>query len=102
MRARIALFVAFLIVPALYQPGAASPVTRVPDTVRADPLWEPPPPGARDLFYGSWGARLAPNPTVVYTFLRKKHSGTNPGVIVRDPQGREWHVKGDFRLGHRR
>ena len=26
-------------------------------------------------------------------FLRPKLSGTNPGVVVRDPAGREWHVK---------
>jgi hypothetical protein len=92
MRARIALFVAVLVVPAFHQPNAAGPVATGPDTVRADLLWEPP-TGARDLYYGPWGARLAPNPAALYTFLRNKHDGVNPGVIVRDPQGREWHVK---------
>jgi hypothetical protein len=51
------------------------------------------PIGSRDLFYGPWGPERAPDPRAVYTFITRKHSGTNPGVTVRDPQGREWHVK---------
>jgi len=57
-------------------------------------LWEP--PGAlhdRDLFYGPWGAAAAPDPGAVYTYVRNKHGGVNPGVVVRDPRGRIWHVK---------
>jgi hypothetical protein len=92
MRACIALLAAVLIVPAFYQPSAARLAATAPDIVRGDLLWEPP-TGVRDLYYGPWGARLAPNPTAVYTFVRNKHGGVNPGVIVRDPQGREWHVK---------
>src|SRR5262249_31968397 len=65
-----------------------------PDVVRANELWEPP-TGLhdRDLFYGPWGSRLQPDPHAIYTFVRRKQQGTNPGVVVRDPQGREWHVK---------
>jgi len=48
---------------------------------------------ARDLFYGPWGADYAPDPHAEYTYVRPKTGGFNPGVIVRDPQGREWHVK---------
>jgi hypothetical protein len=48
---------------------------------------------ARDLFYGPWGAGYAPDPHAEYTFVRPKTGGFNPGVIVRDPKGREWHVK---------
>jgi hypothetical protein len=48
---------------------------------------------ARDLFYGPWGVERAPDPHAVYTFVMPKRHGTNPGVIVRDPAGREWSVK---------
>jgi hypothetical protein len=48
---------------------------------------------ARDLFSGPWGIEHAPDPHAEYTFVRPKTGGFNPGVIVRDPQGREWHVK---------
>jgi len=47
----------------------------------------------RDLFNGPWGAAQAPDPQAEYTFVRPKTGGFNPGVIVRDPRGREWHVK---------
>ena len=47
----------------------------------------------RDLFYGPWGIERAPDPHAVYTFVMPKRHGTNPGVIVRDPGGREWSVK---------
>ena len=57
-------------------------------------LWEQPTdlPG-RDLFNGPWGAARAPDPDAVYTHVRQKEGGTNPGVVVRDPLGRVWHVK---------
>ena len=47
----------------------------------------------RDLFNGPWDTAHAPDPRAEYTFVRPKTGGFNPGVIVRDPQGREWHVK---------
>jgi hypothetical protein len=56
--------------------------------------WQPPDNlHNRDLFNGPWGAAHAPNPRAEYTFVRPKSGGFNPGVVVRDPQGREWHVK---------
>ena len=56
--------------------------------------WQPPDNlHARDLFNGPWGRQYAPDPHAEYTFVRPKTGGFNPGVIVRDPQGREWHVK---------
>jgi len=56
--------------------------------------WQPPDNlHARDLFNGPWGTQYAPDPHAEYTFVRPKTGGFNPGVIVRDPQGREWHVK---------
>jgi len=48
---------------------------------------------SRDLFNGPWGAAHAPDPQAEYTFVRPKTGGFNPGMIVRDPHGREWHVK---------
>jgi hypothetical protein len=58
-------------------------------------LWEAPANlHSRDLFNGPWGAANAPDPRATYTFLReKKGSGVSPGVVVRDPRGRVWHVK---------
>jgi hypothetical protein len=57
-------------------------------------LWEAPSDlHARDLFYGPWGQKYAPDPQGVYTFLRSKGKGVNPGVIVKDSRGRVWHVK---------
>jgi hypothetical protein len=97
MRTRIVLFLTVLLVPELViRPTAAVTATATTSAaaVQANALWEPP-TGLRDrdLFYGPWGARLQPDPHAVYTFVQKKQTGTNPGVIVRDPQGRVWHVK---------
>jgi hypothetical protein len=70
--------------PAL-QPTAAPPGAS---------LWEQPTNlPARDLLYGPWGAEHAPDPNATYTFVELKHSGVNPGLTVRDEQGREWSVK---------
>ena len=57
-------------------------------------LWqEPTDLRSRDLFHGPWGAQNAPDPAATYAFLKPKEGGVNPGVIVRDAQGRTWHVK---------
>jgi len=94
MRIRIVLLLTVLLVPEFVRPMTAVPVTASPDAVQANALWEPPTDlRNRDLFYGPWGARLQPDPNAVYTFVRRKQKGTNPGIVVRDPQGREWHVK---------
>lgn len=73
--------------------GAVRP-TAVPQGVSISALWERPDnlPN-RDLFYGAWGRAHAPDPHADYTFERPKSGGINPGMIVRDPQGREWSVK---------
>lgn len=70
--------------PAL-QPSAA-----VPGAV----LWvEPTDIATRDLFHGPWGPENAPDPADTYTLVEQKRSGVNPGMTVRDRQGREWSVK---------
>jgi hypothetical protein len=48
---------------------------------------------SRDLYHGPWGAGRAPDPHAIYTFVRGKHSGVNPGMTVRDSLGRRWSVK---------
>ena len=67
------------------------------DTATPVPMsaWWQPPDNVhdRDLFNGPWGAKHAPDPQAEYTFVRPKTGGFNPGVIVSDPHGREWHVK---------
>jgi hypothetical protein len=64
------------------------------DIAPAPALWEAPTnlPN-RDLFNGPWGPSRAPDPAASYTFIRAKHGGVNPGVVVRDDRGRVWHVK---------
>lgn len=47
----------------------------------------------RDLFYGPWGRDLAPSPNAEYKVVEIKHTGVNPGLVVADPDGREWSVK---------
>jgi hypothetical protein len=72
----------------------ASQKTAAPANTTVSALWEPPlnlP--ERNLFDGPWGRAHAPDPDAVYTYVRPKTGGTNPGVVVRDPLGREWHVK---------
>jgi hypothetical protein len=94
MRARVLLFLTVLLVPELVSTTTALQRAVTSEAVPANALWEPP-AGLhdRDLFYGPWGSTLQPDPHAIYTFVRRKQKGTNPGVVVRDPQGREWHVK---------
>jgi hypothetical protein len=47
----------------------------------------------RDLYAGPWGADHAPDPHAEYTFVRPKQGGSSPGMVVRDPASRTWHVK---------
>lgn len=57
-------------------------------------LWsEPANLAERDLYFGEWGAEHAPPRNATYTFVRLKEGGANPGMVVRDPIGREWNVK---------
>lgn len=57
-------------------------------------LWERPSDlPSRDLFYGPWGRDLAPDPHGTYGLVERKHKGVNPGMTVRDADGREWSVK---------
>ena len=82
---------------AVYMPSCTTPSVRPtmpPWEARMTELWELPSDLAtRDLFYGPWGRDNAPDANATFTFVRAKDHGTNPGVIVTDPRGREWHVK---------
>jgi hypothetical protein len=82
---------------AVYMPSCAPPRVRPtlpPGQAQMQELWEKPDDlQTRDLFYGPWGSENAPDPSVTYTFVKPKDHGTNPGMTVHDPQGREWHVK---------
>ena len=46
-----------------------------------------------DLTVGAWGRANAPDPNAIYTYVKPKRHGTNPGMTVLDPRGRRWHVK---------
>jgi hypothetical protein len=86
----------FPLVVAISMPFCAPNVrpTATPWDAPLAAFWERPanlPDG--DLFNGPWGAAHAPDPQAEYTFVRPKQGGINPGVVVTDPRGREWHVK---------
>jgi len=82
---------------AVYMPSCTTPSVRPtmpPWEAPMTELWELPSDLAtRDLFYGPWGRDNAPDANATFTFVRAKDHGTNPGVIVTDSRGREWHVK---------
>jgi hypothetical protein len=81
---------------AIYLPMCAPRVqpTKAPWDAHMPELWQKPVNlPDRDLYHGPWGAKHAPDPQAVYTFVAAKQRGTNPGVVVSDPEGREWHVK---------
>jgi len=87
-----------LIVPtviALYSPFCSARVepTVPPGEAHIAELWQATDIATRDLFYGPWGPERAPDPHATYGFIERKLHGTNPGITVRDPQGRIWHVK---------
>ena len=81
---------------ALYYPfcaGKVQPTMPASDAPVAE-LWQRPADVAsRDLYDGPWGSDRAPDPHAIYTLVERKQRGTNPGVTVKDPLGREWHVK---------
>jgi len=57
-------------------------------------LWEEPADlSTRNLFDGPWGSRRAPDPQATFTLTGVKSHGINPGIVVNDPAGREWHIK---------
>jgi len=88
-----------LVVPllfGLYHPGCTPEVrpTSEPWNAPLRELWQRPKDiASQDLYYGPWGGEHAPDPKATYTFLDRKHDGTNPGITVTDPDGGEWHVK---------
>ncbi|MGE0448738.1 MAG: hypothetical protein AB7Q29_04055 [Vicinamibacterales bacterium] len=68
--------------------------TQAPPEASSVSLWEEPTDiAARDLYFGPWGREHAPYPLDTYVFVERKHSGVNPGMTVRDSQGRAWSVK---------
>jgi hypothetical protein len=69
---------------------SVQPAATVPGAI----LWQQPADlSTRDLYYGPWGSRRAPDPKAIYTLVERKHSGVNLGMTVVDPEGREWSVK---------
>src|SRR5262245_52325022 len=78
----------------LFVDAPNAPLAAEAENAQLAQLWqEPNDLSSRDLFLGPWGAQNAPDAAATYTFVRPKSGGVNPGVVVRDPQGRTWHVK---------
>ena len=94
MRIPFRVLAAIVAVSMWQHPATVASAAGRPEQVAPNVLWEPA-AALRDgdLFYGPWGAASAPDPAAVYTFVREKQHGVNPGVVVRDPRGRVWHVK---------
>jgi hypothetical protein len=75
-------------------------LTTTPADAPVATLWQRPIDlGERDLLSGPWGRDSAPNPRDIYTLLEVKHTGINPGLTVRDSEGRQWSVKQPFGEG---
>jgi hypothetical protein len=57
-------------------------------------LWQPPVDiECRDLFYGAGGRDGAPDPSMPFTYVRRKKSGTQKKIVVEDIHGNKWTVK---------
>ena len=71
-----------------------APALKPTPAVPGSSLWtQPANLRSQDLFNGPWGREDAPDPNATYTLVELKHTGVNPGMTVRDPEGREWSVK---------
>lgn len=93
-RLSIALVAAIVAVTVISCARAKRPALQPTAAPPGASLWQQPTDlPARDMFYGPWGSQHAPDPNATYTFVELKHSGVNPGMTVRDEQGREWSVK---------
>ena len=65
-----------------------------PSRIDVGQLWiEPRDLESRDLFHGSGGPALAPNPSTPYELIAVDNSGYSPGYDVRDQQATRWSVK---------
>jgi len=73
-------------------PTITSTLPGSPSPEQLAQLWVSP-ATPRDLFYGVGGARLAPDPSAVYTVIDIKRSGFSRGHTVKDPHDREWSTK---------
>ncbi len=73
--------------PVLHREGSADDVASEAPLAE---LWQHPDDlASRELMYGRWGSERAPNAHAIYTFVERKQQGTNPGVTVEDPDGRD-------------
>ena len=68
-------------------PTITSTLPGSPSPEQLAQLWVSP-ATPRDLFYGVGGARLAPDPSAVYTVIDIKRSGFSRGYTVKDPHDR--------------
>jgi hypothetical protein len=82
-----------ILIVGMLQGAAALPRAMLLSGSTPASLWEPVDVATQDLFAGPWGPERAPDPQAIYTFVRPKRGGRNPGVVVTDPSGRLWHVK---------
>jgi hypothetical protein len=76
--------------------GCAVPVRATqatpPTAAQLAELWVDP-GGARDLYWGVGGKRLAPDPAGRYTVIEIKRGGFSRGYTLKDAQDHEWSAK---------
>jgi hypothetical protein len=69
-----------------------STLSKPPSPTEMAELWVEP-KGARDLYWGIGGKRLAPDPAARYTLIDIKRGGFSRGYTLKDEKGREWSAK---------
>ena len=74
------------------QPVIQSTLAGPPSAIQMAELWVQP-SGARDLYWGVGGERLAPDPAARYTVIEVKRGGFSRGYTVLDADEREWSAK---------
>jgi hypothetical protein len=85
--------VAFSVFAVVASSAAPSPQNREPAPAIAELWQEPTDLAQRDLFAGPWPIEHAPDSSRPFRYKGPKKGGTNPGMVVDDERGREWHVK---------
>jgi hypothetical protein len=92
MRLTISLLAGAVCIATACHPAMRSTATAPLTPDQTAELWSAP-EGARDLFGGIGGTRLAPDPAATYKVLETKRSGFSLGMTVEGPGGKKWSAK---------
>ncbi|MGE5242984.1 MAG: hypothetical protein ACM3SQ_02005 [Betaproteobacteria bacterium] len=88
------LLATVLAVAAACAPPIRRTIAQAPTPAQLAELWqEPKAISAREVTWGPWGRRLAPDGSKPFRFVKRKTHGRSPGYHVVDAEGVEWSVK---------